>query len=99
MIRGSTPKLTYKLPFSSGQIKSARIMFKNGPVKMVKTLKECATTDDTISVSLTQEETLKFNTEMSLKIQLQVLTTTGKSLVTPIQVISVEDLLEDGVLT
>lgn len=66
MRRGTTPTLTFNLPFSSSQIKYCEIYFAQGDneedadVLFTKKYEDCTFGTKTISVKLTQEETLLF---------------------------------------
>lgn len=99
MIRGTTPSHTFTLPFSADIISKMRIIYKqNDDIILVKTLDDCAVDGNTFSYKLTQEETLLFDSEIKVDIQVRVLTTGNDSLASRIYKIGVGALLEDGVL-
>lgn len=71
MIRGTTPTLTFTLPFSASDITEAWITFaQNEIIKLDKPLSECTREGNTISVTLTQAETLTLTSGRVTEIQL-----------------------------
>lgn len=103
MIRGTTPTLFYNLPFSTSLIKSAEIILKyndaNKVVIIEKTLQDCVLGEQSISTTLTQEETLRLPAPSFVKIQLRVLLTDNiTALATEIREVSVDTLLKNGVI-
>ena len=80
---GTTPEFTYKLPFETNFIKSAEITFaQGGNIVVRKTTEDCKFETDTISISLTQEESFLFKCHEFCEIQLRVLTQSGDVLKT-----------------
>lgn len=103
MIRGTTPTLLYKLPFSADLIKSAEItiLYVDGlkKVLIVKTLEDCVLGETTISARLTQEETLQLPAPAYVHIQLRVvLKTDDVVLATEPHVVTVKKLLAEDVI-
>lgn len=83
MIRGTTPKHTFHLPICTENIESVRVTYaQNGAVVLVKNTADCEVGDMTVSVKLTQEDTLNFDANKTVKIQLRVLTKSGDALST-----------------
>ena len=75
MIRGSTPTHVFRLPISTELIKALRITYVQKQKTVLEKTEQDVTMDGTtISLRLTQEETLAFNAECRVKIQLKVLT-------------------------
>lgn len=71
MMRGTTPTLTFTLPFPASDITEAWITFaQNEMVKLDKPLSECSCTENKISVTLTQAETLALTSGRITEIQL-----------------------------
>lgn len=65
----------FKLPFGVDTITAAVVSFRQpGGVSIDKTLEDCTLSDNTLSVSLTEEETLSLRamTPYPLEIQLRV---------------------------
>ena len=72
MYRGTTPTLTFALPFQAGIIKNLFITFsQKGQIVLEKTTADCGLIGNTIELNLTQEDTLKFmpgNAELQVRI-------------------------------
>lgn len=102
MIRGTTPSLTFILPFNTAQIQSAEISVKYvdefKKVLITKTLEDCEIGEKSLMVRLTQEETLQFPESTDAKVQLRVLTTEETALASQIFIVSVKKLLNEGVI-
>ena len=72
MYRGTTPTFKFTLPFEVGTLKAAYISIEqNRRVMLEKSIEECTLSDKTISVKLTQEETLKLLVQDQTKIILR----------------------------
>lgn len=90
MFRGTTPTLTFTLPFSVVNIDNAYVTFaQSGAVVIDKPLEDLQLDGNTITVTLTQEETLSLRENTSVEMQVsirdgekvmrsQILTTTVK---------------------
>jgi hypothetical protein len=100
MIKYTTPTLTYKLPFTTDFIKEAFITIKSPSVKIEKSLKECKVGENTIAVTLTQEETASFKIGETPTVMLNVLTANNKRLATEEEPLkdSVKRNLKEGVI-
>ena len=99
MIRGTTPTHTFALPISLSEFKNIRIVYaQDSTVILKKELQSCHIVDNTITVTLTQEETLKFSHKKPVRIQIKALTVNGEVVSTPIHVVSVEECLDDEVI-
>ena len=101
MIRGTTPTHTFVLPFNTSLVSSARISYaQRGNVLLKKETPACTleANTNTISVTLSQEDTLLFNSGLYVDIQLRVLTTDGVALSTDIITKSVGECLDGGVI-
>ena len=97
MIRGTTPRHTFTLPFPAEHVKKVRIIYaQSGQAVLTK---EVDTVDgDSITVSLTQEDTLRFDAAHLVEIQLRVLMDDGQALSSAIIKCSVGRCLEEEVL-
>ena len=80
MIRGTTPTLTFELPFECSLIDSLSIAFSQTPATykppellLEKTLGDVAVSGSTITLTLSQEDTLKLDAAHDVEIQLRVL--------------------------
>lgn len=100
MIRGTTPTLTFNLPFETSFIKQAYVTIKgdDDEIKVDKPLCDCSVTEKSIAFKLTQEETLSLPPCTLIKIQLRVLTQGGDSLVSEVFKRYVSDVLKEGVI-
>ena len=102
MIRGTTPTLSFNLPFSTSMIKSAEITIKYVDglkrILITKTLDECEVEEMRIGARLTQEETLQFPAPSTVLVQLRVLTTDDTALATVPLSVKVKKLLTEDVI-
>lgn len=99
MIRGSTPTHVFDLPISTDSIKSLRITYVQGAKTILeKTEQDASMGGESISVKLTQEETLGFEERCPVKIQLKVLTAGGDVLPSQIFTVPVEQVLNEEIL-
>lgn len=99
MIRGTTPKHTFTIPFDTSTITDVRITYgQEDTVLFTKKMADCVLEGKTISVTLTQEETLKFDASKLAQIQLKVKTNNGDVLSTDILVVYVGKCLDTEVM-
>ena len=99
MIRGTTPKHMFTLPFDMSTVKELHILYAQGDnLVLKKTLSDCTADGCTVSVILTQQETMLFSEDKRVEIQIRVLTTAGQALASRIREESVYDVLDDEVL-
>lgn len=98
MYRGTTPTFTFTLDFAADTIDLLNIaMAQNEQVKISKSLKDCEISGNTISITLTETETLSLEVG-TLSIQLRV--GIGNSrLASGITTVPVEDILKEGALS
>lgn len=104
MIRGTTPTLTFELPFDTSLINSLSIAFsqtttayKPSQLALEKTHEDVQMNGSTVTLKLTQEDTLELDAAHDVEIQLRVLC--GETAMAS-QIISVpvRRILRDGVL-
>ena len=99
MIRGTTPTHQFVVPFDTSVLSEVLITYaQDNKLVLTKNIKDCTIEQDVISVTLTQEETLRFDSDHHVKIQLRALTTGGDALASQIITRSVGDVLNDEVL-
>lgn len=97
MIRGTTPRLEFALPFDTEMIQEAYITFAHKRnVVFEKTLSECTCEGEKIVLKLTQKDTLALMSESVVEIQIRVLTTHGEALASNIMCAAVNRILKDG---
>lgn len=100
MIRGTTPTHTFEVPqIDTSHIRELRITYVqfNNTV-LEKDESEVTMSEHLIELTLTQEETLRFNDKLSVSIQLKVLMDDGSVLASRIMQMSVEKILCEEVL-
>lgn len=99
MRRGTTPTHTFLIPFGSDEIKTIRIVqAQENRIVVAKDNDEITISDNTATTKLTQEETLKFRSDVPVKIQVRVLMTDGTALASEPEVTSAKVCLENEVL-
>ena len=101
MIRGTTPTLEFTLPFDTSLIAEMYVtMTQNGKTVLEKTLSDCSCSGTSVSLTLTQEDTLGLRQQPHslAEIQLRVRTTTGEALASDIMCVYVGRILKEGVI-
>lgn len=99
MIRGSTPTHIFRLPISTGTLTQIRITYEQfSKTVLEKTEKDVILDENEIRVKLTQEDTLLFRSNVSVQLQLKVLTVDGIVLASPVKDLPVERILNEEVL-
>jgi hypothetical protein len=99
MIRGTTPTLSFKLPFEISLLEVLYIsMSQNGNVVIEKEISDCSIDGNTLAIKLTQEDTLKFLYGSNVKIQIRAKTKEGEAIASNIITTSVENILKNGVI-
>ena len=75
MIKGSTPTHTFYIPFDTSLVDKVKITYaQDDVVVQEKHTGDCKLNDQTITVTLTQEDTFCFNHKKDVEIQLRILT-------------------------
>ena len=99
LAKGTTPIHTFTLPFNTGIIKTVKVIYaQKNAVLFEKEGEACNCSDNTVTVKLTQEETLKFDCRHSVQIQMRVLTVDGDALASLVQYVPVCECLDSEVL-
>lgn len=99
MIRGTTPTLTFKLPFDTELLAEVWVTLSQvGKIVLNKDLKQLQRTGDTLTLTLTQEETLKLTHGVATEIQVRARTIDGNALASQIIAVPTEEILKDGVI-
>ena len=99
MIRGTTPTHIFNLPFEAETIAAVRITYAQGQKEILRKETADVTKDGRrLSVTLTQEETLRFDCRFSVKVQLRVTTADGTALATKPRIVPVDECLDGEVL-
>lgn len=99
MIRGTTPTHTFRLSIETSSIIEVRITYVQlGKTVIEKTEKDVRMGEKNISLTLTQEESLKFRAGSQVEVQLKVLTNVGTVLASPVISLNVDKILNTEVL-
>lgn len=99
MIRGTTPTLRFKINSDLGKLACGFVTFVQSNKNILeKTLDHCEIVDNTLSVTLTQEETLLFDSQKYVDMQIRVKTDTGKALASNVVRCNCGDILKEGVI-
>lgn len=100
IVRGTTDTLDFVLDTDLSNITAMEITFAQyGFERFTKTLDEVTIDGQTISVPLSQEDTLKLKAKDPLSIQIRVLFASGEADATDIVRMSVGEILKGGILT
>lgn len=99
MIKGTTPSFTFKLPFNTELLTNAKVTLRQGDIYLEKKLCDCETTENLLTVRLTQEETFLFACRSVINVQLRVLTRNGDALATPVFDVYAKQCLDEEVLS
>ena len=99
MYRGPTPTLIFSLPMNSDQISALHQSFaQKGELVLEKNLAECLLQDNTLQVTLTEQETLLFDEKQGM-VEMQLRIGCGESkMASNIMQVSVGRILKDGCL-
>ena len=100
IVCGSTPTHTYTIPSDVAPIADLRISYGQDYKELVtKTLKDCTIDGQDISVTLSQEDTLKFDRRIQVaQAQLRILTTGNEVLTSDHLYLQVSPCLNSEVL-
>lgn len=99
MRRGTTPTLTFTTPYAADLVESGYISFaQRGADVLDISLTDPAVTieDQSISVTLTQKQTLMFTTADTVKIQIRAILASGKAVASNAVEDKVCPILKDG---
>lgn len=101
---GSTPTITYNVPFDPTTLQKCRVVFtsKSGMVVLEKNIDElrleATDTGGTISFDMTQEETLRFPNNTEAKTQIHIMDYSGSAAVSNVITFNTSILLKREVL-
>ena len=98
-IRGTTPTITFNLPFDTDDINNVEVYFaQNDEMLLEKGYDDCVLSGTIIAVPLTQDDTLLFDYEEKLQIQLRFMYNDQRVEATQVLKGKVGQLLKDGVI-
>lgn len=99
MREGTTPTHTFEVDINTNTIKEVKITYKqNGKLLFFKKKKDCTIENGVIKTKLTQEETLLFNPEYCVDMQVKILSNGGDVATSDKITRGVEECLDDEVL-
>ena len=99
MIRGTTPIHIFEIPFEVSLLEKIEITYsQKNKIVLQKHKEDVGLSGTEITLKLTQEETLKFNTTDNVLIQIRVKTTSGEVLANEIILASVSQVLSEEIL-
>lgn len=97
--RGTTPTLNFKLPMAADTLAVAFITFsQQGKVVFEKTLSDCTMAGETLSVQLSQEETLLLDDEYKTTIQIRARDRSGNAPASKIFAVETGKIQKEGVI-
>ena len=97
MRRGTTPTVTFNLPFEVSEIKNVEVYFaQDGENLVTKEMADCTLDGKTLAVTLTQAETLSLDTDEKLEMQARFVFKDGSVDATDIIKSKVKEILKDG---
>ena len=97
MRRGTTPTITFNLPFDVSTVRNCEVYFaQNDELLVTKAMEDCVLTGTTLAVTLSQAETLSFDEEEKLEVQARFVFTDGSVDATEIIKQKVKEILKDG---
>ena len=78
VVRGTTPMHSFELPYPKTTIKDIRIIYgQSGRQLFVKTINDCIFEDNSVLVSLSQEDTFLFVSNKRVNIEIKLIMTDG----------------------
>mgnify|MGYP000149204732 FL=1 len=100
MYRGTTPTLTFKLPIQTGQITALSVAIKqDGVLRLDKGLEDVTMDGDTISLTLTEDETLALRASENMPCKVQLRVGVGDTrMASQVFEVAVDEILRDGAL-
>lgn len=99
IIRGTTPTLEFVLPFDTDNLADAYVTISQSGVQLVdKPLTACQCNGNKLTVTLTQEETLKLDCKCISEIQIRAKTAGGEAIASNIIQALTGRILKDGVI-
>lgn len=100
MYRGTTPTFRFSLPIEAATISKLDITFRQcGGVELHKELADCTVEGKTLTVTLTEAETLSLRAMTLYPVEIQLRVCVGDTrLASQIFTVPVERILRDGVL-
>ena len=100
MYRATTPTHIFTLPFDTELVKEIRVTYEQeGVTILTKTVSECELDGADIKIRLTQEETLLFEPDKRVSIQLRVLTSDNQVMASDVTKVWAYSCLDEEILS
>ena len=100
MYRGTTPSISLSVTgLSDIELHSAYLTVKQRSVVIEKTLDDMMIAGDTLEVTLSQKETLRFCAGLNAEIQLRCLSKNDVAYASDVLTVPVDRILKDGEIT
>lgn len=97
--KGCTITNTFTVPFSQDEVEVLYVTYQQREKTIIeKTLEDCVFADGSLSVGITQEESLLFTSLLPVKIQIRARLTDGTVTKSNIITAEVDKILKDGVI-
>lgn len=97
MIRGTTPEHVFTLPFDTSPVKTIKIIYRqNWNIKLTKRNEDCVFKGNTVTLKLTQEDTLAFAGGAHVEAVIRVLTQNGEAIVSDVMRVQYSDCFGDN---
>lgn len=98
MIRGTTPTHIFETDVDLRDFRIYISYKQRGSVIVEKTNEDCEITATQVSVKLSQEDTLKFNIDAPVRIQIRAVVENGDAIASDIIDTPAREILKDGVI-
>lgn len=100
MHRGTTPTLVFVTDIDLSHMKTVWATFTQNNVEITKEAPDMKISDSSLSVTLTQEETLRFHyhTGSYCELQVRAMTASGNAIASDIVSIPIDRILKGGVI-
>jgi hypothetical protein len=99
MIRGTTPTHMFNIPFDTSLVDEVKVTYaQDDDIILTKGTSDCVLDGSAIKVTLSQEDTFKFDCKKRAQVQLRILTKSGEALASVVEHIGVAKCLDTEVL-
>lgn len=98
MRKGTTPTLTFRLPYEVEQLSDIKVTISQGGTTLEKRLDDFKASDTTVYVTLTQDETFLFDDDSVADVQLRAVSTHGEALASKVFRVFIARCLDKEVL-
>lgn len=99
MIRGTTPTHVFETDVDLRNFRIYITYKQRGSIVIEKTNEDCTITSTSVTVKLTQDDTLRFNIDAPVKIQIRAVAVSGDAIASDIIDTTAREILKDGVIS